>query len=207
MRCSRSASAERQRQPRERGRRGAELGDRDRHAEASSAPAICAVGHAHQAAAALGELEIVGDEDQRRLPPPLQAEQQIDHLLAGLAVEIAGRLVGEDDLRARAERAGDGDALLLAARELRREMIGAMREADFAPAAPRADVEGIGLAGELQRQRDVLERRHGRHQMERLEDDADVGAAHERQLVLARGRRNRGRRRAPRPRWPARGRR
>ena len=44
----------------------------------------------------------MGDEHQRRLPPPLQAEQQIDDLLAGRAVEVAGRLVGQDDLRARA---------------------------------------------------------------------------------------------------------
>ena len=73
----------------------------------------------------------MGDEHQRGLAAPLQAEQQVDHLLAGLAVEIAGRLVGEDDLRARAQRAGDGDALLLAAGELRREMIGAMRQADL----------------------------------------------------------------------------
>ena len=53
------------------------------------------------------------------------------------AVEVAGRLVGEDDLRARAERAGDGDALLLAARQLRREMIGAMRQADLGQQAAR----------------------------------------------------------------------
>ena len=46
-------------------------------------------------------------------------------------------------------------------------------------------LEGVGLAGELQRQGHVLQRRHGRHEVERLEDDADVGAAHERQRVLA----------------------
>ena len=73
-------------------------------------------------------LQVVRDEHQGRLAPALQAEQQVDDLLAGLAVEVAGRLVGQDDLRARAQGAGDGDALLLAAGELRREMIGAMRQ-------------------------------------------------------------------------------
>ena len=117
--------------------------------------------------------EIVGDEDERRLAAALQAEQQVDHLLAGLAVEIAGRLVGQDDLRAGAQGPGDGDALLLAAGELRREMIGAVRQPDLVQQARRR-LEGVGLAGELQRQRHVLQRRHGRHQMERLEYDADV---------------------------------
>ena len=124
------------------------------------------------------------DEHQGRLPSPLQAEQKLDHLVAGLAVEIAGRLVGEDDLRTRAERARQCHTLLLAARQLRRKVIGAMRDADFRQQAA-GDIEGVGLAGELERQGDVLQRRHGRHQVERLEDDADVAAAHERQRVLA----------------------
>ena len=72
---------------------------------------------------AAGQLLVVRDEDERRLAPPLQPEQQIDHMAAGLAVEVAGRLVGENELRPAAQGARDGDALLLAARELRREMI------------------------------------------------------------------------------------
>ena len=134
----------------------------------------------------------MGDEHQRRLAAALQAEQQVDDLLAGLAVEVAGRLVGQHDLRAGAQRPGDGDALLLAAGELGREMIGAMRQPHLGQ--QRAGrLEGVGLAGELQRQRHVLQRRHGRHQVERLEHDADVGAADERQLVLAQ----------PQKSWPA----
>ena len=45
--------------------------------------------------------------------------------------------------------------------------------------------EGVGLAGELQRQGDVLQRRHGGHEVERLEDDADIAAADQGELVLA----------------------
>ena len=40
-------------------------------------------------------------------------------------------------------------------------------------------LECVGAAGEFQRQGDVLKGRHGRHKMERLENDADVAAAHE----------------------------
>ena len=46
--------------------------------------------------------------------------QQVDDLAAGLGVEVAGRLVGEDDQRPLGERPRDRDALALAARELRR---------------------------------------------------------------------------------------
>ena len=58
--------------------------------------------------------------------------------LPGRRVEVAGRLVGEDHARLDGERAGDRDALLLAARELRRQVVGALGEADLARAAPRA---------------------------------------------------------------------
>ena len=47
--------------------------------------------------------------------------EQLDDVRAGLAVEVARRLVGEEQARRVAERARDGDALLLAAGELVRE--------------------------------------------------------------------------------------
>ena len=49
-------------------------------------------------------------------------EQQFDDLPPGVVVEIAGGLVGEDDLGTRRQRAGDRHALLLAARQLARIM-------------------------------------------------------------------------------------
>ena len=56
--------------------------------------------------------------------------QQREDLAAGGRVEVAGRLVGEHHARARDERAGDGDALLLAAGELGRAVGEAVAEAD-----------------------------------------------------------------------------
>ena len=47
----------------------------------------------------------------------------------GLAVEVAGGLVRQQDLRAGAQRPRHRDALLLAAGELGREMVGAVRQA------------------------------------------------------------------------------
>ena len=45
----------------------------------------------------------------------------------------------------------------------------------------------IGIAGQLQRHRDIFQRRHGRNQMKRLEHDADLTAAKARQRVLVEG--------------------
>ena len=72
----------------------------------------------------------MGDEDERRAAVALQGEEEVDDRAAGGLVEIAGRLVGDEDGRVRHDRAGDGDALLLAARKLRRVVVQALAEAD-----------------------------------------------------------------------------
>jgi hypothetical protein len=63
---------------------------------------------------------------------PLRPEllEQRHDLEAGARVEVAGRLVGEDQARLGHERARDRDALLLAARELVRRVVEAPGEAD-----------------------------------------------------------------------------
>src|SRR5207249_8631550 len=57
---------------------------------------------------------------------------------AALAVEGPGGLVGEDDLSAIHQRASDGDALLLAARELARPVFEPIGEAERREERPRA---------------------------------------------------------------------
>ena len=60
----------------------------------------------------------------------IDALDRLQHDDAGLHVERAGRLVAEEHLGPLGDGAGDGDALLLAAGKLRREMIHAGRQAD-----------------------------------------------------------------------------
>ena len=61
--------------------------------------------------------EIVRDEDVGEAEPVLQIAQQIDDLRPDRDVERRDRLVADDELRLDRERAGDGDALALAAGE------------------------------------------------------------------------------------------
>ena len=77
----------------------------------------------------LGDVRLVRDEDDR-LPLVVQLLEDRHDLLGGLRVEVSRRLVGEEDRRIVHEAPRDRDALLLAARELRRRVVPAVREAD-----------------------------------------------------------------------------
>ena len=61
--------------------------------------------------------------------------QQIVQRFGGVLVEIAGRLVGEQQRRAHDQRARDRDALLLAARQHARPVLEALAPARLAPGA------------------------------------------------------------------------
>ena len=70
-------------------------------------------------------------DDQCRLRRAVQLEQQLDDALAGDRIEIAGRLVREQQRRPGHEGPGNGDALLFAARELPRVVLTARRQIDL----------------------------------------------------------------------------
>ena len=76
---------------------------------------------------------------------PVQRLEQIQYFVAGLTVQITGRLVAEQQCGIRDDRAGDPDPLLFAAGEMARIMSGAVRR-DRPRGAPgrRADVGGPG---------------------------------------------------------------
>ena len=84
----------------------------------------------HDAVAALRQRIVVRDQHQRGAALDVAGEQQVDHLPAGRLVEIAGRLVGDENRRIGRQRAGERDALLLAAGQLRRIVSKPFGEAD-----------------------------------------------------------------------------
>src|SRR5688572_14888771 len=76
-----------------------------------------------------GDFRIVRDEhDGAALSAKIP--EKIQDRFAGVGIEIAGGFVGEDEFGIVDERAGDGDALLLAAGELAGAMFAAVFEAD-----------------------------------------------------------------------------
>jgi hypothetical protein len=90
-----------------------------------------------------------------------------------MLVKIAGRLVGEDQRRLVGQRARNGDALLLAARQLRRAMVEPLRQPENAEELVGALARrvGLGIAHELGNDH-ILARSEFGQQMVELIDEA-----------------------------------
>ena len=69
---------------------------------------------------------------------PDQLRQRVEHMVRRVRIEIAGRLVGQQDPRHIGDRARDRDALLLAARELGRPVRQPLAEAQIGQQLARA---------------------------------------------------------------------
>src|SRR4051794_15735472 len=102
----------------------------------------------------------------------VQRLQQLDDAHARVAIEVAGRLVREENAWPIRERARDGHALLLSARELRGVVIEAVREPN-----PLQDVACTGrrviVAAQLERYLHVLQRGKRGDELETLEYETD----------------------------------
>src|SRR5688572_291812 len=80
--------------------------------------------------AALGKPLVMRDQKERRAALAIELEHEIDDLIAGRRVEIAGRLVGQKERGPRDKSPRDCHALLLAAGKLLGIMPEALGEAD-----------------------------------------------------------------------------
>ena len=119
---------------------------------------------------------VVGHEDERDADLALDALQLELHRLAQLEVERAERLVEQQRARVVHERAGERDALLLAAGELRRLAVGEVARAGRPRAARRRASRSRPSPTFLAcgPERDVVPHRHVREQRVLLEDRVDV---------------------------------
>ena len=119
----------------------------------------------------------------------LSDDQRLHDLVRGSRIEIAGRLVGEKQARRVDQRAGDGDALLLAAGELARRVALAIAEAEKCSAARARSMRSARRCrpggGVVERQADILERAGARQQVEALEHEAEALAADAGEVRLA----------------------
>ena len=128
----------------------------------------------------------MGHHDDRLAELAHRLAQERQHLGARARVEVAGGLVGEDDLRLAGERPGRRHPLLLAARQLVRPVLQAGPQADRVDDV--VDPRLVELAaGEGGGQGDVLRGGQGRHQVEGLEDEADPVAPQLGQALVVEG--------------------
>ena len=133
---------------------------------------------------ALGQSTLVRDHDDGHAQREAHVANEVEDVFAGAAVEVAGRLVGQQYRRAIGERAGQRNTLLLAARELRRTMVETLAQADALQRFADA-LRALGAIdfGEAHRQLNVLRDGHRRDEMEGLEDHADIVAAIAREVL------------------------
>src|SRR5690348_11499240 len=134
------------------------------------------VGQEHHPVGVGGTARVVRHHDDRLAEFADRLLQEGQDAVRGVRVEVAGGLVGEDQVGLVDQRPGAGDALLLAAGELGR----AVREAvgDAQPADQVAEPLPVDLGpGQVGREGDVLRRGQRGDQVEGLEDEADLVAA------------------------------
>src|SRR6185312_11080802 len=129
------------------------------------------------------ERRVVRDEHDRRPGFAVELLEQLDDAVAGGRVEIARGLVGEEDARRVGECARECDALLLAARELRGQVIGAVGEADAIEQRVRARA-GVARAAQLERDGDVFGGGERGDQLKGLEHESNFLTAELRARVL-----------------------
>ena len=123
------------------------------------------------------------DIDRGLAQTALQPLQLLAHLDAQLEVEVGQRLVEHQDARLEHQRAGDRDALLLAARKLRREARAHPGRSTSCRTRPtRSAISDLAEAAQPQSEGDVVEHRQMREQRVVLEHQADIAAV--RRLVV-----------------------
>src|SRR5438874_3412645 len=131
-----------------------------------------------------GSHRVVRDHDDGPAELVNGPSHEFEQLRARPRVEVPRRLVGEDDLGPRRQGTRGRDALLLPARQLAGTVLQAVTESrrvqDLVdPLRVRL------LPGDVEREGHVLGGGERRNQVERLEDEANLLAAQQRQLLLA----------------------
>src|SRR5690606_5686509 len=130
----------------------------------------------------LGDDGVVGDDRRRRPELAVRAIERLEDDHARRGVEGARRLIAEGHRRPLGGRPRDGDALLLASRELRGKVIEPMLETDELERLLRRH----RMLRDLRDDGDVLARGEARNEVVELEDEADRLAPVLGQLAIAR---------------------
>ena len=131
-----------------------------------------------------GGLGVVRDQDDR---PAVVGDlaQQPEHLVSRFLVEVAGRLVGEDQARVVDQGAGDREPLLLAAGQHTGQPCGGVGHPEAFDHRPGTGLGAGAVPRQARREQHVLGAGQLGQQVEELEHEPDQPPAHVDQLLLA----------------------
>src|ERR1051325_8120398 len=118
----------------------------------------------HDSIGDLRDGRVVGDHRRGGVNLRVHALEHLQRENAGGEVERAGGLVAQEEGGTLGNRTRDGHALLLATRELRREMIEPLPEPNEAERLFRLQ----GIVGNVRHQRDIFSRGEARNQVVKL---------------------------------------
>ena len=136
-----------------------------------------AVAHADDSIAGRDVRFVVSHDDDRGLLLGADFPQQAEHVGSRLAVEFAGRLIGENQLRLLEQRSRDGDALLLAAGQVVGSMQKSVGQAKASQQLSSLLTKLIRNASRKIRHEHVVNGVQIAQQIEALEDEPHVVAA------------------------------
>jgi hypothetical protein len=118
-----------------------------------------------------GDAVVVRDDDKAIIAFLMQAQEQVDNLVAGGDIEIAGGFIGKEKCGIIPKRTGDGDALLLAARKFRGPVMQAATKTDLVE--QMRGVIWVTASRESRREFDIFQCGKFREKMIGLKDEAD----------------------------------
>ncbi len=126
----------------------------------------------------------MGGRDDCHISLMAQAFQQGNDLLAGVQIQIAGGLIGQDDGRIVGQGPGNGDALLLAAGKLKRLMVVSIPQPHHLQQLHAFFHRSVVVhTGKNHRQGDVFQGCHHLDDVKCLENIADFAASQPSQFV------------------------
>lgn len=135
---------------------------------------------------ALGGGGVVGDHDDGFVEVAVEFAEEFHDVVRGLFVEVAGGFVGNDEVGVHGDGAGNGNALLLSARELVGRVFGAVGKPDDGKCVfDLLAAFGFRERREHEREFDVLVGGEHGDEVVELEDEADVVGAPFRELRFA----------------------
>jgi len=120
------------------------------------------IAHMQNAVADRGGFLVVGDHEDRLFELAIGYSEHFEHGVGILGIEIAGWFVGKNNRGTIDEGAGDGDALLFAARELGWPMVKATLDSQQSGEVVEiGGVEGFAAAGDVVGDLNIVARGQG----------------------------------------------
>src|SRR3954452_13387914 len=158
---------------------------RDARGRLRSGLADPAVARPDDAITCVSDLGVVRHEDERLAVLPVEPTQGREHVRGALGIKVSRRLVRKDEAWLVYQGSGQRDALLLAARELRRPVAAAVPQAHKVERRLRGVPRRLAPEpGVIARQHHVLDRGQGRDEVDVLEHEAHLVRADARPLAL-----------------------